>query len=316
LVKNQTQTLVLAVPVYNEQDQIEAFLTQIRTVLSNIDMKWSVLFVDDGSHDATVDRILAFSADNPAIELIVLSRNFGKEAALTAALDHAEGDAVIPIDVDLQDPPELIPKMVEAWRGGADIVHARRHSRRQDTFFKRNSARIFYLLMHKIGDTRLPENVGDFRLIDRKVVLAIREIRERNRFMKGILSWPGFHTVSVNYDRPGRDTGQAKQGFRQLIKLALDGLVSFSVVPLRIWVIIGSMISFFAFVYMTWIILSVLIFGRSVPGYASLMTIILFMGGMQLLSVGILGEYLSQVFIEVKQRPIYLIDSHWGKEDD
>lgn len=305
--------LVLAVPVFNERDQIGPFMESVTSALSDLSMQWSVLFVDDGSMDGTVDVIQALAADNPAIEVIRLARNFGKEAALTAALDYAEGGAVVPLDVDLQDPPELIPAMVSAWRGGADIVHAHRRTRSEDTWFKRNSARLFYFLMKKFGDTEFPPDVGDFRLLDRKVVQAIRGMRERSRYMKGILSWPGFQSVSVNYDRPRRGSGQSQQSIRKLFRLALDGFVSFSSAPLRIWAVVGAFLSVLAFFYMAWIILSTLAFGNKVPGYASIMTTVLFIGGMQLLSIGILGEYLSRVFIEVKQRPIYVIESHTDK---
>lgn len=303
-----SEVLLIAIPVFNEQDQIKPFMEQLNTALSSINMQWSVLFVDDGSVDETTDVIMELVNQTPTVELIKLSRNFGKEAALTAALDHAEGTAVIPMDVDLQHPPELISSMVAAWREGFDVVHVYCRSRNAETRLKRNSARLFYFLMKKFGDTELPANVGDFRLLDRKVVLSIRQMRERTRYMKGILSWPGFRTTSVSYDRPRRISGEPRQSLSKLIGLALDGFVSFTSIPLRIWAVIGAVMSLFAFCYMTWIILSTLIFGNPVPGYASIMTTILFIGGMQLFSIGILGEYLSRVFTEVKRRPIYVID--------
>jgi len=313
LFRMTQQTLTLIVPVLNEESQVGPFVERLQDALAETSVRWKALFVDDGSGDQTVSEIERLRAHGEPVEVLVLSRNFGKEAALTAGLDYAEGDIVIPIDVDLQDPPEVIPEMLSLWRDGADVVLAQRWSRHEETPFKRASASLYYRLMGWLSDTPLPTNVGDFRLLDRRVVEVIRNMPERTRYMKGILSWPGFTTAIVAYDRPARVSGAPRQRFRKLVRLGLDGIITFSSLPLRIWSVLGALMAAVAFAYMAWIVAKVLLFGRDVPGYASMMATILFVGGIQLLSVGILGEYVARIFVEVKRRPVYVVKGFGGR---
>lgn len=297
----------LVVPVNNEAASIAPFLDalvrDVRSVTS-----YEVIFVDDGSTDATAATILAArETRKETIELLRLSRHFGKEAATTAGLDHARGRAVVPIDVDLQDPPTLIDAMVARWRGGDDVVLAVRSSRPDDSFVKRASAGLFYRLTGRISDTTIPRNAGDFRLMDARVVRVVRQLRERNRFMKGLLSWPGFKVSTVEYARSARVHGTSKWRLRRLLNFALDGIFSFSTVPLRIWTYLGLLVSTSAFVYLTFVIIKTLATGVSVPGYASTVSFILFFNGLTLLGIGVVGEYVGRIFNEVKKRPIYVV---------
>ena len=299
--------LSLIVPVLDEAASIDAFLHEIAEAITETD-RFEVIFVDDGSTDDTVARILAArqTCDFP-IELIELSRNFGKEAAVTAGLDAAGGDAVVPIDVDLQDPPALVNDMLRRWRDGADIVLAIRRQRREDSLAKRLSAELFYRVANLISDTAIPRNAGDFRLMDRRVVNVVRGLRERNRFMKGLLSWPGFRTEAVYYDRTGRAHGQSKWRPGRLLRFALDGIFGFSTLPLRLFTYLGLAVSGGAFVYLGFLVIHTLATGNAVPGYASLASFILFFNGLTLLGIGILGEYIGRIYGEVKARPIYVV---------
>lgn len=300
--------LSVVVPILNEQDGLVPFLTALYSALENSWIRLEVLFVDDGSTDATLERLRELAAADPRIRYLSLSRNFGKEAALTAGLLHARGDAVVPMDVDLQDPPGVIPEFLRLWQEqGYDMVYGVRGARVNDTRTKRHTAGWFYRFFNRIADAPIPPNAGDFRLLDRRVVEALRRLPERNRFMKGLYAWAGFRSVGVSYQRPARTTGQSKFNYWKLWNFALDGLFSFSTLPLRVWSYIGGATALVAFGYILVIITKVLLLGRDVPGYASLMTTVLFFGGMQLLSIGILGEYLGRLFIESKQRPLYLI---------
>ena len=301
-------SLGIVVPAYNEADSIEPFYRALQPVLSNLDCKTEILFVDDGSTDDTRAVIRHLQTGDSRVRLVGLSRNFGKEAALSAALDRIETDVVVPIDVDLQDPPELIPALVERWCAGFDVVHAVRNDRTTDTFAKRLTAALYYRIFNAISYDQLPPGVGDFRLIDRRVVHALRQLPERNRFMKGLFAWVGFRSTGVPYVRHARHSGTTKLPWRRLWRLALDGITSFSTLPLRIWTYIGVAIAILAFFYAMLIILRTLIAGVDVPGYASLIVAILFLGGIQLVSLGVIGEYLGRLFIEAKQRPIYLVD--------
>jgi polyisoprenyl-phosphate glycosyltransferase len=300
-------TLSIITPVLNEESSILPFLQAIKHVSEGKEWQLEVLFIDDGSTDNTIDVIAKASQNYAFVRYIKLSRNFGKEAALTAGIDHAIGDAVIPMDVDLQDPPELIPKFVELWKKGYDTVYAVRTVRSKDSKMKRNSAKLFYKLFNKLSDYKIPENAGDYRLIDKKVVDAIKSMPERNRFLKGLFAWPGYKSIGINYERPARFAGKTKFNYWKLWNFGLDGLVSFSTWPLRVWSYIGASIAFLSFIYVAIIVLKVLIFGKDLPGYASLMSAIMFFGGLQLLSMGILGEYVSRMFMESKNRPIYLV---------
>ncbi len=299
--------LSIIAPAHNEEEAIDAFLDRLGDVLPEATERYEIVFVDDGSTDQTVAKILERRALDERIKLLRLSRNYGKEVALTAGLDCAAGAAAIPMDVDLQDPPELIPEMVEKWRAGADIVLARRVSRNEDTLFKRFTAVGFYRLLKFIGVTPIPENVGDFRLLDRKALDGLAQFPERTRFMKGMFALLGFEQAEVTYERPARSVGASSQRLRPLLSLALEGVISFSVAPLRIWSVIGLVTAILSALYGIFIIFNALLYGISAPGYASLITVVLFMNGLILLGLGVIGEYLSRVFTEVKQRPLYLV---------
>jgi glycosyltransferase involved in cell wall biosynthesis len=298
----------IIVPVFNEADAIEPFYQALRPVVDGLPCKAEILFIDDGSSDATRSVIRRLKKDDERIHLVGLSRNFGKEAALSAGLDRIETDVAIPIDVDLQDPPDLIPALIERGREGFVVVHAVRNDRTADTLSKRLTAAAYYRVHNAISHDPLPPGVGDFRLIDRKVVHALRQLPERNRFMKGLFAWVGFRSVGVPYVRAARHTGATKLPWRRLWRLALDGITGFSTLPLRIWTYAGLVIAFLSFIYGLVVIIRTLIAGVDVPGYASLIVAVLFLGGIQLISLGVIGEYLGRLFVEAKQRPIYLVD--------
>ncbi|OEC89283.1 glycosyltransferase family 2 protein [Acinetobacter sp. YK3] len=297
----------LVVPVYNEQETIKIFYDKIRSYLALSCYKIEIIFINDGSQDATEEIIYLLERNDPLVQSISFTRNFGKEAALMAGLSHTTGDAVIPIDVDLQDPIELIPDMIDKWKNGAEIVLAKRIDRLSDTWLKRVTASIFYRMHNKISYPAIEENVGDFRLLSRNIVEQILLLSEKNLFMKGIFSWVGGTTVILEYKRDIRSAGETKFNAWKLWNLALEGVTSFSTLPLRIWTYIGLLIATLSFLYGTWMILQTLIWGNPVKGYPSLLVSILFLGGVQLIGIGVLGEYLGRVYIEVKNRPRYLL---------
>ncbi|KAB0498800.1 glycosyltransferase family 2 protein [Pseudomonas vancouverensis] len=297
----------LIVPVFNEEQAIELFYRAVRRELRLADTDIEILFINDGSTDGTAIQATLLAQADDQVTLINFSRNFGKEPALFAGLEHATGDAVIPMDVDLQDPINVIPLLVERWRQGADVVLAKRRNRRSDGYLKRHSASLFYHLLNRISYTRIEENVGDFRLMDRKVVDVIRALPEHQLFMKGVLSWAGFNTVVVEYERARRVAGSSKFNGWKLWNLALEGVTSFSTVPLRLWTYVGGCVSIFAVLYAAYMVLDKIFNGNNVPGYPSLMTAILFLGGVQLIGIGILGEYIGRIYIEAKHRPRYVI---------
>ena len=303
------QKLSLIVPVYNEEVAIEPFVRAVEPVIYSLDADVDILFVDDGSEDLTREAVLAIAKTHAVpIRLIALSRNFGKEAALTAGIDAASGDAVIPIDVDLQDPPELIPLFVREWRKGYKVVYGRRTDRADDTWVKRITSKVFYLAFNSVSQSGIPVNAGDFRLIDRCALDALSGYRERTRFMKGLFSTLGFKTTYIDYKRPARKSGNSKWNYWKLWNFALDGIFSFSTVPIRIWTYVGAAIASLSFLYALEIVTKTLILGLDVPGYASLITVVLFLAGVQLISLGIIGEYIARIFLETKQRPIYTVD--------
>ncbi|MNZ22906.1 glycosyltransferase family 2 protein [Pseudomonas putida] len=299
--------ITLVVPLYNEQDTLERFYHTVRNEPSLQGVAVEILLVNDGSNDASEAICAELAARDEWVTVVNFSRNFGKESALFAGLEYAEGDAVVPIDVDLQDPVELIAQMIDVWQQGAEVVLAKRRSRAADTRFKRWSARLYYRLHNRIASTRIEENVGDFRLLDRKVVAAIRQLPEQQLFMKGVLSWVGFRTAIVEYDRPERTAGNSKFSFWRLWNLALDGITSFSTVPLRLWSYVGGGVSLSAFAFAVYMVIDKLLYGNDVPGYPSLMTAVLFLGGVQLIGIGILGEYVGRIYQETKQRPRYVV---------
>ncbi|WP_422012124.1 glycosyltransferase family 2 protein [Reyranella sp.] len=300
--------LSLVVPVFNEEESIAVFLTATVPLLERDGLRFEIVFVNDGSRDSTFARLFQRSRLDGRLRIVNLSRNFGKEAALTAGIDHARGDVLIPMDIDLQDPPELIAAFVARWREGYDIVYGVRTARHTDTPAKRVSAGWFYRVFNSMSPVRIPPNVGDFRLVDRRAVEVLRQLPERNRFMKGLFAWVGFNAVGVPYERPERAAGTSKFNFWRLWNFAIDGVVSFSTAPLRAWFYVGLVIAIVAVLYALFIITRVLIFGVDTPGYASLLIAVLLMGAIQLLSLGIIGEYLGRLFVEVKGRPIYIVE--------
>jgi glycosyltransferase involved in cell wall biosynthesis len=308
--------LSVVVPVKNEEDGIFPFVERVGGILDGIagDQGWEILFVDDGSSDVTLAAIVAANQRDPRVRGLSLSRNFGKEAALSAGIDHARGNAVIPMDVDMQDPPEVLPEMVAKWRDGYDMVFGVRRCRQSDGWAKRVTAGLYYRAHNAVSKEKIPENAGDFRLMDKKVVDVIRALPERNRFMKGLFAWAGFKQAAIEYDRAERETGTTKYNYWKLWTLALDGITSASTVPLRIWSYVGALVALFALGYAGFIAFDTMVFGNRVPGYASLMTSVLFLGGIQLISLGVLGEYVGRILTETKQRPLYVVRDTVGIE--
>jgi glycosyltransferase involved in cell wall biosynthesis len=294
--------------VFDEEESIYIFLDTVTPQLARDGFRFEIVFVNDGSRDNTLSHLLDRSARDRRLRIVNLSRNFGKEAALTAGIDHARGDVIVPMDIDLQDPPELIGTFMTRWREGYDIVYGVRTQRASDTAARRLSAGWFYRVFNSMSPVRIPENVGDFRLVDRRAVEVLRQLPERNRFMKGLFAWVGFNSIGVPYERPSRAAGSSKFNLWRLWNFALDGLVSFSTAPLRAWFYVGVVIATIAVLYALFIITRVLILGIDTPGYASLLIVVLLMGAIQLLSLGIIGEYLGRLFLEVKSRPIYVIE--------
>jgi polyisoprenyl-phosphate glycosyltransferase len=308
--------LSIIVPVKDEEDAIAPFIARVGAVLDGLDdpaaKAWEILFVDDGSSDATLAAIVTANEADPRIRAISFSRNFGKEPALSAGLDFARGAAVIPIDVDLQDPPEVIGDMIKAWRAGHEVVYGVRRNRESDSLPKRLTADLYYRAHNRLSHDKIPEHAGDFRLLDRKVVDVIKAMPERNRFMKGLFAWSGFKQTAVEYDRVERSVGTTKFRYWKLWTLALDGITSASTAPLRIWSYIGVVVALLSFLYALYIIISTIITGVDAPGYASLMTAVLFFGGLQLISLGVLGEYVGRILVETKQRPLYVVRETFG----
>ncbi len=311
-----SQLLTIAVPFYNEAATIQAFADTILPVLDAIpDTQWEIVCVDDGSSDGTLLKLVALAQGDERFRVLEFSRNFGKEAALTAAIDAAQGLAVIPIDADLQDPPALIGQMVQAWRDGAEVVLARRSDRSSDGMMKRQTAAWFYKLHNRLSKTKIPENVGDFRLMDRIVVDALKQLPERQRFMKGLFAWVGFRTVTLDYMRAPRLAGSTKFSGFALWNFALEGVTGFSTAPLKIWTYVGALCALGTLFYAIYIVVLTALYGNKVPGYASLFVAITFFGSVQLISIGLLGEYIGRIYLETKQRPSYLIRKTYGGKD-
>lgn len=309
------QRLSILVPMYNEAEVIPLFFERINEVLSGLALDYEIVCVNDGSSDNTLELLRDYAARDRRIKVVSFSRNFGKEAAMSAAVDYATGDAGIPIDADLQDPPELIGEMVEKWREGYDVVYARRSSRDTDTLIKRTTAQWFYRVFNRMSDTDIPSNVGDFRLMDRKVMDAIRRLPEKVRFMKGLFCWPGFRHTTIEFERQSRAEGDSKFNYWKLWNFALSGITSFSDLPIRLGVYIGLLIASVAFFYGFFIITKTLVFGVDTPGYASIMVVVLFLGGVQLFFLGLMGEYIGRIYKEVKNRPLYVVEQTVGFED-
>ena len=302
-----TRLISLIVPVYNEEATIEIFYSTVRSKLAELDYDFEIVFINDGSRDKTEEIIEALAKKDTLVSPLSFIRNFGKEAALFCGLEHCKGDAAIPIDVDLQDPVEVIPKLISKWEEGFDTVLAKRTDRTSDTWLKRKTAEWFYRLHNSISTTRIEPNVGDFRLLSRENIEIIKTLPERNLFMKGILSWGGSKVAIVEYTREKRVAGSTKFNGWKLWNLALEGITSFSTLPLRIWTYVGGLISLVAFIYILFIIAQKLFFGNPVQGYPSLLCVVLFLGGVQLIGIGVLGEYIGRIYGEVKHRPRYVL---------
>ncbi|MBO3276809.1 glycosyltransferase family 2 protein [Pseudomonas schmalbachii] len=304
----------LVVPCYNESAVLPLFHETLTQKMGELDcVGYEIVFVNDGSRDTTLDYLRTLATLDPRVVVIDLARNFGKEAALTAGLDEARGDVVIPMDADLQDPPGLLATFLQNWRDGYDVVLARRCDRSSDSWLKRTTARAFYNLHNRLADIPLPQDVGDFRLMDRHVVDALKDLPERRRFMKGLFAWVGHRTTIVDYTRDARAAGSSKFSGWKLWNLALEGITSFSTLPLRVWTYLGALIALLSMSYAGFIVARTLLFGVDLPGYASLLTSILLLSGIQLIGIGVVGEYVGRIYMESKQRPIYLVGARYGR---
>jgi glycosyltransferase involved in cell wall biosynthesis len=306
------RTLSIVVPMHDEAEVLAIFFERIETATQGLGVAVEIICVDDGSRDATLAGLVDRARLDPKVKVIALARNFGKEAALTAGIEAARGDMVLPIDADLQDPPELIAQFVGRWEEGYDVVYGSRTDRSSDTAMKRTTAQLFYRIFNRVADLDIPESAGDFRLMDRQVVEALKQLPERNRFMKGLFAWVGFRQIGVPYARPERVAGTTSMGYLRLWRFALDGITSFSTAPLRIWSVIGFISALVAMISALTLIVRVLIVGREVPGYASLMVVVLFGFAIQMIAFGVLGEYVGRLYQEVKGRPIYVIRAKVG----
>ena len=311
-----TTVLSVVVPMYNEADNVGEFYARVKIVLERLGEPWEIVCVNDGSNDATLAQLVALHHADARVKVVNFSRNFGKEIALTAGIDHACGQAVIPIDADLQDPPELVADLVAKWREGYDIVNATRRSRQGESWLKRVTAGAFYRVLENMADIPIPRNTGDFRLLARPAVDALKRLPERTRFMKGLFAWVGFKQATVLYDRHPRHAGLTKWNYWRLWNFAIDGIVSFSSAPLKVWSYFGLGIAVLAFLYALFLVSRTLLYGIELPGYASLMVAVLFMGGIQLITLGVLGEYLGRIYDETKQRPLYIVRDYYGIETD
>ena len=305
-------TLCIIVPLYNEAAALPLLMPRLDAALQALPAQVRVLFVDDGSDDATPQELTRIANNDPRVSVIHLARNFGKEAAMTAGLDHADADAVVIIDADLQDPPEVIREFWTQFEQGADVAYGVRTSRAGETWLKRFTAATFYRVIDRLSDTPIPRDTGDFRLMSRRAVDAMKQLRERHRFMKGLFGWVGFKQVAVPYQRDARVAGTSKFNFWKLWNFALEGITSFSTVPLRIATYLGLLTAVVAFGYGAVIIAKTLLYGEAVRGYPSLMTVVLFLGGVQLVALGVIGEYLGRIYNESKRRPLYLIGASHG----
>jgi glycosyltransferase involved in cell wall biosynthesis len=301
----------IVVPFHNEQENVRALHERLSAVLDGLSLTWELVCVNDGSRDGTLPALIRLRAEDSRVRVFDLTRNFGKEAAMTAGLDQARGTVVIPLDADLQDPPEVIPALIAKWREGYDVVNAVRAAREGEGWLKRSSAHLFYRVINRLSAIEIPRDTGDFRLLSRAAIEALRQMPERRRFMKGMFVWVGFPTASVTYRRAGRHGGQTSWNYWRLWNFALEGITSFSQVPLRVASYIGLAVALLSLLYAVVIILRTLLFGNPVNGYPSLMVAILFLGGVQLVALGVIGEYIGRIYEETKQRPIYIIRRSW-----
>lgn len=313
LLSKDGMLISIVVPAYNEQEVLPEFHQRIGAVLNSLPFDSEVLYVNDGSTDATLEVLQNLRERDDRVAIVDLSRNFGKEIALTAGLNKAEGDAVIVIDADLQDPPEVIPSLLAEWQRGYDVVYAQRLQRDGESFLKKSTARLFYQLMQRVGRVKIPEDTGDFRLLSRRAVEALNTLNEQHRFMKGLFTWIGYSQKAVPYSRDARSAGQTKWNYWGLLNLAIEGITSFTTAPLRLATFVGIMTAIGAFSYGTYMIVRTLVFGSPVPGYPSLIVIVLFLGGIQLMAIGVVGEYVGRIFNETKRRPLYFMNAHFPR---
>lgn len=305
------KTITLLIPAYNEAPVLPKLFSRLEQLAkSTPKYKFEFLFVNDGSRDDTLDIIKQEAAKNPKISYINLSRNFGKEIAMCAGIDNANHDALVIIDADLQDPPELIPDMIKLWEQGYDDVYAKRSKRLGESWLKKITSKYFYSLLQKSTSIPIQRDTGDFRLLDRRCVDALKQIRESERYTKGFFSWIGYNKKEIQYVRDPRAAGETKWNYFKLFNLAIDGIVSFTTTPLRFSTILGMIVSFFAFIYIIVVIIRTIAFGTDLAGYPSMMAVILFLGGVQLLSLGIIGEYIGRIFNETKRRPLYFVEEY------
>lgn len=309
----ENPTISVVVPFYNEETSVYTLYKRVKKVLEVIGESWEIVCINDGSSDNTLLNLLDLHQSDFRVYILDLSRNFGKEAALTAGLDHARGSVIIPMDADLQDPPEMIPEMIDKWKQGYDVVNAVRVHREGETLIKRWTSYVFYRIINKMSPVEIPLDVGDFRLISRPVLEALQQLPERRRFMKGLFAWVGFKTTSIPYYRESRFNGKSKWNYWRLWNLALEGITSFSQIPLQLASYLGFCVSISAFFYAAYFLFRTLIYGNPVKGYPSLIIILLFLGGVQLMALGVIGEYLGRTYEESKQRPIYLVRQKWIK---
>lgn len=306
----------LLIPAYNEEEALRHLYERLNKLAGEtVDYDFEFLFVNDGSRDKTLEIIKTYAENDRRIAYVNLSRNFGKETAMIAGLDHVTGDATVIIDADLQDPPELIPQMIELWEQGYDDVYARRTSRKGETWLKKITSKTFYKVLQK--STRIPiqQDTGDFRLLDKRCVEALRQIRESQRYTKGMFSWIGYKKKEITYNRDPRVAGETKWNYFKLVDLAIEGIVSFTTSPLRFSTYTGLVVSFFAFAYMFYLVIRTLFFGTDLAGYPSMMAAILFLGGVQLLSLGVIGEYIGRIFNETKNRPLYFVEEYHPSDE-
>jgi len=313
-LKNKAVFISCVVPVYNEDALIEKFAANLQQVLRSLTDKFEIIIVDDGSRDHTLEKIKHLPKEYQ-VKVLGLSRNFGKEVALTAGIEHSSGDVVILLDADFQHPVEILPAFLQHWAQGYDMVYGLRTDRETESYFKRNLAHLFYWLMQKITQIDIPKNAGDFRLMDKKIIEALKDFPERSRFMKGLYAWVGFKTIGVPFEVKERAAGKSSWRLSKLTELAITGITSFSDVPLRVWGLIGFIISLVSLIYAIYIVTVTLLFGADLPGFPTLVVAIMFLGGIQLLSIGILGEYIARIFTEVKQRPKYLLQCKQGFDE-
>ncbi|MCK9189400.1 glycosyltransferase family 2 protein [Acidithiobacillus sp.] len=305
-------TVSIIIPCHNESGNLATLYARVCAVMDEAGEPWEMICVNDGSGDDTLLQLIALHHQDRRVRVIDLSRNFGKEAALTAGLDAARGEAAIPLDADLQDPPELIPELLAQWREGFDVVNAVRLSREGESWLKRASAHVFYRIINRMSDVEIPPDTGDFRLLSRPVLDALQTLPERRRFMKGLFAWVGFRSTNVYYHRAPRHAGKTTWNYWRLWNLAVEGVTSFSQVPLQLAAYLGFVVSLLAFLYAVWLIIRTLVYGNPVKGYPSMMVTLLFLGGVQLMALGVIGEYLGRIYEESKQRPIYLVRQVWG----